>query len=82
MAWKLEGLRGLDDFAAAGDGAARADGGDEDVDLAVGVGPELFGRGLRVEWPDSRDFQTAAASRRSACWRRVRSALAMAPFMP
>src|SRR5207247_10536706 len=31
----------LDDLANAGDGATRADAADEDVRLAVGVGPDL-----------------------------------------
>src|SRR5262245_22081570 len=39
----------LDDFADAGDGAAGADAGDEDVDLAVGVAPELFRCGLAMD---------------------------------
>src|SRR6202044_1612098 len=36
------GLAGLDDLADARDGAARADAGDDDVDLAVGVLPYLL----------------------------------------
>src|SRR6478735_7001947 len=43
------GLAGLEDLADTRDGAARADAGDDDVDLAVGVLPDLFGRGLAVD---------------------------------
>ena len=53
IAWKLA-LRGLMHFGAAGDRAARADRGDEDVDLAVGVLPEFLGGRLADEsrgWP-------------------------------
>ena len=43
------GLALLQDVADAGDGAAGADAGHEDVDLAVGVGPDLLGRGPLVD---------------------------------
>ena len=43
------GLAGLEHLADAGDGAAGADAGDEDVDLAVGVGPDLLGGGRAVD---------------------------------
>ena len=43
------GLRFLMHFADAGDRAAGADAGDEDVDLAVGVAPDFLGRGLAVD---------------------------------
>src|SRR5205085_1846647 len=39
----------LDDFADAGDGAAGADAGDQDVGLAVGVAPDLLGGGAAVD---------------------------------
>ena len=39
----------LDHFGDAGDGAAGADCGDKDVDLAVGVLPDLLGGGLGVD---------------------------------
>src|SRR5205823_6933345 len=38
----------LDDLADAGDGAAGADAGYEDVCLAVGVGPDFLGRGAAM----------------------------------
>src|SRR5207237_258943 len=43
------GLALLEDLADAGDGAAGADAADQDVRLAVGVAPDLFGRGLAVD---------------------------------
>src|SRR6478609_4142477 len=43
------GLAGLEDLADSRDGAARADAGDDDVDLAVGVLPDLLGGGLAVD---------------------------------
>ena len=49
-------LAALEHFAHAGDRAAGADAGDDDVDLAVGVAPDFLGRGLAVDlrdWPDS-----------------------------
>ena len=39
----------LEHLADAGDRAARADAGDEVVDLAVGVAEDLLGRGLAVD---------------------------------
>src|SRR5205085_597631 len=39
------GLAGLEHLPHPGDRAARADAGDEDVDLAVGVLPDLLGGG-------------------------------------
>src|SRR5579862_5461183 len=39
----------LDDLADAGDGAARADAGDENIDLAVRVVPDLFSGCLAVD---------------------------------
>src|SRR5262249_29180281 len=39
----------LDDLADAGNGAARADAGHEDVTLAVGVAPDFLGGGLAVD---------------------------------
>src|SRR5665647_452653 len=43
------GVAGLEDLADAGDGATCADSGDEDVDRAVGVLPDLFCGGLAVD---------------------------------
>ena len=43
------GLRGFSTCADAGDRAAGADAGDEDVDLACGVVPDLLGRGAAVD---------------------------------
>ena len=43
------GLALLQDLADAGDGSAGADAGDEDVHLAVGVGPDFLGRGGAVD---------------------------------
>ena len=43
------GLAFLQDLADAGDGSAGADAGDEDVHLAVGVGPDFLGRGGAVD---------------------------------
>ena len=43
------GLARLQHLADAGDGAAGADAGDEDVDLAVGVVPDFLGRGPAVD---------------------------------
>eukprot|EP00964_Phaeocystis_antarctica_P049540 scaffold28733_cov75-Phaeocystis_antarctica.AAC.6 len=43
------GLERLDVLRAAGQRAARADAGDEDVDLAQGVRPDLRARGLAVD---------------------------------
>ena len=43
------GLRDFRTWPTPGDGAARADAGDDDVDLAVGVLPDLLGRGLAVD---------------------------------
>ena len=43
------GLARLEHLADAGDGAAGADAGDEDVDLAVGVVPDLLGGGRAVD---------------------------------
>ena len=70
------GLALLEHLADAGDGAARADAGDEDVDLAVGVVPDLLGRRLAVDrgvrlvlelaWPRwRRGSRRRSASRRS-----------------
>ena len=42
------GLRGLSARPHAGERAARADADDEHVDLAVGVVPDLLGRGQLV----------------------------------
>ena len=56
--WGVDGLDGDDlrfwlalaqYLADTGDGAARADAGDEDVDGAVGVGEDLLGGGLAVD---------------------------------
>ena len=44
-----DGLARLQHLADAGDGAAGADAGDEIVDLAVGVVPDLLGRGAAVD---------------------------------
>ena len=44
------GLRDFEHFAHAGDRAAGADAGDEDVDLAVGVAPDFLGRGLAMDF--------------------------------
>ena len=43
------GLAALEHLAAAGDRAAGADAADEDVDLAVGVAPDLLGGRLAVD---------------------------------
>src|SRR6478672_9809976 len=43
------GLAGLKDLADTRDRAAGADAGDDDVDLAVGVLPDLLGGGLAVD---------------------------------
>jgi len=43
------GLERLDVLRAAGQRAARADAGDEDVDLTLGVRPDLRPRGLTVD---------------------------------
>src|SRR5580765_3356679 len=43
------GLAALEDLADAGDRAAGTDPGHDDVDLAVGVLPDLLGRGLAVD---------------------------------
>src|SRR5690606_35207217 len=42
-------LAGLQRLADAGDGAAGADSGDEDVDIATGVVPDFLGRGAAVD---------------------------------
>src|SRR5262249_25086891 len=39
----------FDDLTYAGDSAARADAGDQNINLAVGVVPDLFGSGLAVD---------------------------------
>jgi hypothetical protein len=44
------GLAFLDDFGHAGDGAAGADAGHQDVDLAVGVAPDFLGRRAAVDF--------------------------------
>ena len=43
------GLAGLEDSPDTGNSAAGADAGHEDVDLAVGVGPDFLGGGLLVD---------------------------------
>ena len=74
------GLAGLDHLADAGDGAAGADAGDEDVDLAVGVLPDLLGRRLAVDLGVGRVGELRARTPpRSAA---ISSALSTAPFMP
>ena len=75
------GLARLEDLADAGDGAAGADAGDEDVDLAVGVLPDLLGGGLAVDLRVRLVGELAGqdGARRSAT---ISSALATAPFMP
>ena len=45
----------FDDFGDTSDCAPGPDGGDKNVDFAVGVGPDLFRGGLPDEWPDWRD---------------------------
>lgn len=71
----------LEELAHAGHGAAGADAGDEDVDLAVGVVPDLgAGRGLvngRVRGVHKLAGDDAVGV--SFC---NSSALAIAPFMP
>jgi hypothetical protein len=52
------GLAGLEHLADAGDRAAGADAGDDDVDLAVGVLPDLLGRRAAVD-PDWTGLRTA-----------------------
>ena len=44
------GLSCLEHFADAGDGAAGADAGHDDIDLAVGVAPDFLGRGLAMDF--------------------------------
>ena len=75
------GLARLEHLGHAGDGAAGADAGDDDVHPAVGVVPDLLRRGLAVDrglaglsnWPM---ISEPGISRRSS------SARAIAPFMP
>ena len=50
----------LQHLADAGDGAARADAGDEDIDRAVRVVPDFLGRGAARGSPGWPDFRTAA----------------------
>ena len=75
------GLARLEHLADAGDGAAGADAGDDDVDLAVGVVPDLLGGGLAVDLGVGRVVELAGqdGAGRSAT---ISSALATAPFMP
>ena len=68
-------------LAHAGDGAAGADAGDEDVDLAVGVAPDLLGGGVAVDLRVGRVLELL----RHEVARSVSassSALAMAPGIP
>src|SRR6266540_315939 len=44
------GSAGMDDFVTAGNGAAGAHGGHENVDLAIRVAPEFLGGGLAVDF--------------------------------
>ena len=72
----------LEHLADAGDRAARADAGDEVVDLAVGVADDLLGRGLAVDRAGSPRSRTAAARTAPGISATISSALATAPFMP
>src|SRR6185369_9049864 len=48
---RLEGgFAGFDDFIAAGNGTAGADGGDEDIDLAGGIIPDFLGGGFAMDF--------------------------------
>ena len=73
----------LDVARHAGDGAAGADAGDEDVDLAVGVVPDLGAGGALVDRRVGRVLELLRASG-SAPGRTatISSALAIAPVMP
>jgi hypothetical protein len=75
------GLALLEHLADAGDGAAGADAGDDDVDRAVGVAPDLLGRGLSVDLGVGGvgELRAMTAPSGSAT---ISSALATAPFMP
>eukprot|EP00966_Prymnesium_polylepis_P175932 4072204-Prymnesium_polylepis.1 len=65
------GLERLDVLRAARQGAARADAGDEDVDLAVGVRPDLRARGLTARGARARESKCAGNPNRGAkCARR------------
>ena len=75
------GLTGFEGAAHPGDRAAGADTGDEDVDIAVGVRPDLFGGGLlvdrRVGGVGELVAETALSVSAMICF-----ALATAPAMP
>src|SRR5262249_31449927 len=51
----------LDDLADAGDRAAGANAGDEDVDLAIGVAPDLLGRGAAAKLAAGRGVELLRA---------------------
>ena len=51
------GLARLEDFGHTSDRTTRTDSGDEDVDLAIGVGPQLFSGGFRVNGRIGRIFK-------------------------
>ena len=45
-----DGLRCLDDFGNAGDGAAGADARDDKIHLAVGIAPDFLGGGFAMNF--------------------------------
>ena len=73
MTW-TSGLRCLEHLADAGDGAAGADAGDEDVDVAVGVAQDLLARWSCGGSAGSRRSRTAGPRWRPASRRRSRLA--------
>ena len=73
----------LDDFGDAGDGAAGADAGDEDVDLALGVAPDFLGGGGAVDGGVGGVVELLGHEAASApCSARIWLARSMAPRMP
>ena len=75
-------LARLDDLGHAGDRAAGADAGDEDVDLAVGVLPDFLGGGRAVDLRVGGIFELLRHEALLVLARRISSALAIAPLMP
>ena len=76
------GLRCLEHLADAGDRAAGADAGDEDVDLAVGVVPDLLGGGLAVDLRIGRVLELLRHEGVGRLAPTISSALLIAPGMP
>ena len=72
----------LQHLADAGDGAAGADAGDEIVDLAMRVVPDLLGRRAAVDVRDWPGCGTAAGMTEPGMVAFSSSARAIAPFMP